>query len=1005
MKKESSKSQIAIFIIIAIIIIILFIFLITYSFDKEKPSSVTHQTITLPAIKENVDSCLERQLKRALIIAGMQGGFIYKQNAEYYLPSSLPDDSYNSDFLDNFEININKFNSTLVHSHHQVYSPYEAIDTENFYYKHSIKEDFEKFILDEFVACIDLKEYENEGFEVIYDDFLGEFVDVNTFEHYVLAKDMTAQLDDKIRIKNEGRYIFGNVTEIDDEIVKIQFSSRDLSSFSTGSAASAIEIVNLNKSINVDVNFYEDYVSADLNFPVKVLSNGENVNTYQRATTRANVRFKQLLELSKFLLDKKTQLRSLDYFNISKVNELFGSEHSFNSINFDDLRFLKRVVENTEDSKKFVYSFIDYDSKILGNPYVFNFGYDNQAPYLDLESIEHIKTETGTIVYVVSKNQPVDINLMPATFHSELPDSWSTKYIEDEYFGGDASYQVTSDGHLRFTAYIDHAKFSYQVRVSDREATRVQDVIFVSGFLDNENNKEAKDCFKFISNTEVPGLFPVERDFYNLTEYMSGEEHIVFGYQLGGNNLGNTENSVIRLSMACMFEPSIFTPVVSFNGDEWDAGRIDITNGYIAIPRSNEPLEIKVGLRGDGIGNFVSEPFKIIIYPASCLGPHPWSVLYQTKLFGTVLNNGNPAVSCCETDTILRTMQNPLSNTPQEFVSNANSAMLSGREEILDADFYFCMDPDKNDGYDFEVNNVWENFGEDITSVYRGHLSATCKGVYPVLAQNLDPVNSGSDYVSSITKFALRGLPSIDLDLPVSFRPRKVLDGSECEFCTVRSTLEDHEGEILSILGFDDSNNLHFSGNVVSVSEPGIEYLPSATELNILCDNDNWWGTYDSSPWQRIYANIARATGPDYYPSYNLVVSHGYCQANSNECSGKAGTKKSLPSSSDWRVDYDDSRQDCVDYYFDFNELNVIQGEIHSYYGWVCDRGEESILCINDTDSTDRYRDYYSVNYYCDNVVPSIPGMGSSSAINSCDRDNPIMPAELPVCREGFTEH
>ncbi len=81
----NKKSQIMIFVLIAIIILFLLVLLLSDSFFSKKgdindtKTNVIKGDSDLVPIKELLDSCLDKQLKRAVIISGLRGGFIYNK--------------------------------------------------------------------------------------------------------------------------------------------------------------------------------------------------------------------------------------------------------------------------------------------------------------------------------------------------------------------------------------------------------------------------------------------------------------------------------------------------------------------------------------------------------------------------------------------------------------------------------------------------------------------------------------------------------------------------------------------------------------------------------------------------------------------------------------------------------------------------------------------------------------------------------------------------------------
>ena len=93
--KFATKTQISIFILVAIMIIFLFIFLINNNssnnskkIEENKNTVLEDSNSKLLNLKDSVDYCFEKQLRKAVIIAGTRGGFIY-DNGEYYFSGVL----------------------------------------------------------------------------------------------------------------------------------------------------------------------------------------------------------------------------------------------------------------------------------------------------------------------------------------------------------------------------------------------------------------------------------------------------------------------------------------------------------------------------------------------------------------------------------------------------------------------------------------------------------------------------------------------------------------------------------------------------------------------------------------------------------------------------------------------------------------------------------------------------------------------------------------------------
>jgi len=203
-----SKSQISIFILTIIIVIFLFIFLFSSNFENKKTDLKKSKTQILSEtnnklfpLKDNVDYCLKRQVKKALIISGMHGGFIYDKG-EYYSPSVILQDTYHKKLVTNLDLNWNNLiEKVLIQSDYSVYVP--NINNNGTIYTHTIKEDYEKFILDEFLKCINLDKYKSAGYKIIQEEYVGNIKKTIGPKKAEINK-IIGKVNDKVRIVING---------------------------------------------------------------------------------------------------------------------------------------------------------------------------------------------------------------------------------------------------------------------------------------------------------------------------------------------------------------------------------------------------------------------------------------------------------------------------------------------------------------------------------------------------------------------------------------------------------------------------------------------------------------------------------------------------------------------------------------------------------------------------------------------------------------------------------
>jgi len=167
--KYFNKSQLAIFILIILMIIILFVFLISTNFDNKiekidsnKNKLTQDMDSKILSIKDTVDFCLKKELRTAAILSGSRGGYIFSRENEFYFPGV---NYYNYSFLRNQEINSNDiYQRVLIYKNlNRTYFPELDNITSGSAYNHTIKEDFERYILDGFLTCLNLDEIKLRG--------------------------------------------------------------------------------------------------------------------------------------------------------------------------------------------------------------------------------------------------------------------------------------------------------------------------------------------------------------------------------------------------------------------------------------------------------------------------------------------------------------------------------------------------------------------------------------------------------------------------------------------------------------------------------------------------------------------------------------------------------------------------------------------------------------------------------------------------------------------------
>jgi len=898
----NKKNQISIFIIIAIVIIFLLMFMISSNFDDKKDEINKDKTLInsnggedLIFIKTMVDGCLEKQLRKATITAGLRGGFIFDKG-EYYYPGSIPDNTYTPKLISNLDLNWNNLESkTLVHSQAQVYTP--GLNSNNSFFSHSIKEDFEQFISIEFMNCLEFDEY-GDIYLINYTDYLGTVEIIDFSSNKARISGLDADMDDKIKINFIDEDLVGKIINIDEGRFIVQFNNLNYLKNLDADFLKNLSVTNLDKNLNLNITFNDEDIRASIKYPVTIV-NKEFTSLYENSEIILDVRFKKLIEFSSSILYYKSlENRSVNYLGpnnlIKALNSSdYGSDY-FKKRGMFGIDFRMRIINETLSEKKYLYSIIDKESKILGNPYVFNFGYENIAPIVNFTAIDSrfdYDTKNNVITLIATKNQPINYKLEPYTTEYQYYDHYIKYFEEEEYDGPDAYFKLDKDGNLSFTAYREKV-YTYNLIVTDTEAQREHTLVFITGFPDNTNNKAAKECFSF-ENYQDPLLFPIVGSFndkiFDKVDADSGM-HEPFAYSLYFDDEDVLESSKLYFKPSCTFLSDAFsvnailtygetttTQVISFSGDD--------TN-FIEIPQFSGPIKVEVEIK-QGSNSLVETPFSMTIYPANCLGPEPQVIP------GKSWDN-----TCCDLGKVSEI-------SPESYVgTNTNLFNIENNpHDAINDDFVFLWDVESSSNFDYENKVIWDILGNDATSTYKGRIQAKCKGVYPTTGKNIEdivPVGSGTSksfgMVKGVDGGARHGI-EIPID-PISVTLGKDIDAEMCEF---------GYGSNLSIRFFLN-NGVVLSAGLVSDNTGsgsyGVSFIPDESEyddLFILCDN-NLLGSVDGGvSWAESLGSGTRN---------KIYKSRGYCAQDSNACSYRIIN----PVIDNKRDDTSSSK--CIDYSF-----------------------------------------------------------------------------------------
>lgn len=920
--RDNNLGQLSIFILVSLMVLVLLVSIIFFSssdekkvLEESKASANTFHPSIIP-IKEHIDFCLEKQLRRALIVGGLKGGFIY-DHGEYYSPSAIPDDTYDDGFIANMDLNWNNLLfKTLIHSQSDVYSPkinssfsITVNNTQREIYSASIKEDFERFIYEEFIECVDFESFKSNGYEIVYEKYSADVVGINsgvdpqTGKIKITAERLSGDVGDKVELRIGERIIIGEIGKLDESSSVIFLDSNSLSNVPIEEEISNLNILNRNSNVSVQVDFGDEGISAKLEFPVVLIGNDFEAS-YKTSITKSSVRFLDLLRLSNLLAEQKYQNKSLNLLDSDDVNNIFIKNPLPGEVDMSNVIIQRTRINASETFVREIYSLVDDESLILGNPFVFNFGYENNAPVIDYSKLNAQVLDLEGALFIVSKNQPINLDLKKITSDQQLIDNFRSYYLEDSYEGLDAKFSINSNGNLFFEGYQER-RFTFPVTVTDGETKSTENFVFVTGFPDNQNNQLAKDCIEF-ENFEVSGVFPIADDFKDkLFTYKDGEKNILYGYSLF---LGDTLNNIHSLksselyfkSASCLVSSSIYSVDVTLKNLDSGAtsiGTMDESTGRIEVPLSPSPIEVKIEIRDRATGKLATEEYIVTIYPSECLGPHALSST-ESLLFGGDL-------SCCNTEEVVNSIT---SKNPRNFFKNS---ILETSGVVLDAESYFCFDFAQIytnpflEGYSFDhtTNNIWESSSSK-TSLYEGNVRAVCDGSSSIgtLAEVTPTGNTDFTAFTQKVGYERTTLPT---SAPISLT--KIENASECEFCYIENPSP--------FTMYINNDFLFFTGMKIQNLEAdsvGVEPLPfsigdeSLDDAFIMCD-DAWYGSeigdYDSSSWDKLF------TGEDGPPS-RIYKSKGYCYQGVNQCSGRPN-----PIPGNFGFETDGQPEECTDWF------------------------------------------------------------------------------------------
>lgn len=935
MVKNLKKTQISIYIIIAVIILFLLILLIYFSteekitnldYGKNKLEQNTEESLL---VKNRIDFCLSNSLKKALIVSGLKGGYIYNRN-EYMFGGIIPQNSYKIQMISNYNLNWNKLQSeTLVYSSQiptipEISENSLILEGKNVF-SHTMTQDYQRFINSEFMRCLNFDDL-NESYEFNYTDYYGKVRAIDYLGNQLFVGEMDADIGDLILIDIEKRDIIGKVeSKTTDNQYIVKFNNLYLLQDESITTFEDLNVINLNKSLNLTIKFNYEDVSANLNYPI-IIKNGDSLSSFKDTTVVVPVRIRALIEFAKEMINTKYyEEKDIEYSNPQKVYEALNKSEYFKTTPYKNFVINKKIIKNEKEIKQYVYSIVDKNSIINGNPFVLNFGYENIAPIIEFNStIPNMKTGNETTVLFTSKDYLTTYDLREHTKEKQLFDQFKFYFEEQEYFSTDADFKITKEGIMTFMPKREKF-YTYTIRVTDGETIRDHTIFFITGFPENKNNSEANRCIKLEVTTDLNRLFPINHQLKNkVFSYEKNGYHNLIGlrpyYPAGVINSPNKiGNNYLTFSKKCVYNEDLFTikaykldssgnkvPITyTENGDDYKILLPDVTTNV-------DKYQFDV-ISSDG--TVMTEPFRVDVYPASCMGPSEDETFLDK--------------SCCDVNAILSKIDNVVETGNDAGLSFLGTDILKNNELLIDEEVYLCYDVRAKTSSILSTINpsenvIWNIFDNEITSLYESSIKIKCEGKYPLPEQNIveiKPSSGGSNY-GKLTGISIQSIYDNNIK-PIDVFLKKSVNAGKCQFC-------DLESESMKIvLNYKNLNkNAVFSIGLKSENPtPIVDFIPdngNYTDVFILCDN-KLYGT--QNPVSKIWTDITSQSfyGKDSISPTTFYISRGYCDLGSTNCLGRTNSPGS------------DSKSDlvgtCRDYYY---QVPTKTSGFQLNTGWVC---------------------------------------------------------------------
>ena len=831
------KSQISFFVIIFMFLIVFVFFMINVNKDnsinkvREVKKKTENKVVEIDPnlLKNKVNECLEQSLTRALIISGLRGGFITKENGEnlggktFRYINKYTENSYNNDIFSSLNIKTDKLSTLLWLGKYSNFFPDNLKDKNP--YKYSIKEDFEKFIKNDTLSCINFTNFKKKGY---------------------------------------------NIEVLDSEpIINVSFDKLD-----------------------VKVNF---------KYNVNLIQENNKIS-FQETEITKNVRFLQLFLLSSKIIDRKFINRSLNISDKNVLQNIINAENSL-SLNASSLSIEKRIIINEEDYKIFNYRIKDHLYPLYNEPYNFNFGYSNVAPYINtsLGSVI-VSDDNSTFYFFLKQGQTYKYTLNLIRDHYLDFHYRTNQFVEINKSTPNVDFHLMFNGSMNITIKTLYV-FVTPVKVTDGEVSRTYTFVFLPLIIPNTNNYMTQNIIKFrnYEKDESGHMFPIFNknnlldkyknafsNFYILKDSIfnytdnTGYHH-VYGYGLRGGKV----------------EIDFYGAPNQQHTIDFDSECTSHTDKTCIIENLDSVKEITFTLK-DPTGVIINT-YNFTVYPADCLGPAPE---YNSSIWVKIgASLGWSANTCCNLEPVMNSIKN---NNPLEIHN------LYSNVKAFDFDALLCyrLSEDNLNNINFVQNNIFWN--TDLDDVFKTRLKATCKGTFPIALENLD---SGSGNYRLVAFSENDNDNEININ-PINLNLETKYDTNLCEFCHLKDQLsmnfilikQGSSSRLNFDVGFSGSDKYEVIPNTNPSIWPFCENnyygISSITEPNWL-DEIFGNGVYDTNKWRsKVYCNVDGSFTCGRISKYSPSAEQGP----------------------------EDSKPACIDYYFN-SEIFESQPAPSS---WVC---------------------------------------------------------------------